>query len=273
MLAWRSGEVTANGLRLRYYRTGVDGPPVVLCHGITDSGLCFPRLAEALAEEYRVYTYDARGHGRSESPDGPYTRDDQADDLAEVVAALGLSQPIIIGHSMGADTAARAEARHPGLAKALVLEDPPWRDKEPATVTGLDSFRERQRIYRTMTRPELLEFAKRRSPAWDDAEWEPWMDAKFAVSPAVLDHLKWSPSPWRDTCAQITCPTLLVIAEDKEVEGTFQPGIVTEGVAAEALALVRDAHVARISGVGHNIRRENFGSYLQAVRAFLACVS
>lgn len=272
MLAWRSGEVTANGLRLRYYRTGVEGPAVVLVHGITDSGLCFPRVAEALADEYRVYSYDARGHGRSESSPGPYTRNDQADDLAELVAALGLPKPIIIGHSMGADTASLAEARHPGLAKGLVLEDPPWRDEEPGGGGNLDSFRERQRIYRSMTRDELLAFGKKRSPLWDDAEWEPWMDAKFAVSPAMLDCLQWSPSPWRDTCTKITCPTLLLLAAGDEVQGTWQAGIVTEEVAAEAMALMPNARAVRIGGVGHNIRRENFDAYLRAVRAFLGCV-
>lgn len=271
MLAWKSGEVKANGLTLRYYRTGVDGPPVVLAHGITDSGLCWPRLAAALADEYQVITYDARGHGRSESPSGPYTRNDQANDLAELVKALRLEKPYIVGHSMGADTTAVALARHPGLATAIVLEDPPWRDEEPEEPRPLEGFRQRLRVYRSMTREELVAYGKARNPDWDDAEWEPWVDAKFAVSPAMLDCLQWSPSPWREICPQITCPTLLVMADAGDRPDGLG-GIVTEAVAAEAMALMPDVRVARIQGVGHNIRREAFDAYLAAVRAFLRCV-
>lgn len=271
MLAWKSGEVVANGLRLRYYRTGVDGPPVVLAHGITDSGLCWPRVAAALADEYQIITYDARGHGRSESPSGPYTRLDQADDLAELVKALNLGTPFIIGHSMGADTTANAVARHPGLASAIVLEDPPWRDEAPAEPRSLDSYRERLRMYRSMTRDELIAYGKARNPNWDNAEWEPWADAKFAVSPSMIDCLRWAPSPWREVCTQITCPTLLIMAEAGD-RADGLGGIVTEEVAAEAMALMPNAQVARIKGAGHNIRREAFDDYMAAVRTFLRCV-
>jgi len=271
MLAWKSGEVGANGLRLRYYRTGVDGPPVVLAHGITDSGLCWPRVAEALADGYRVITCDARGHGRSESPHGPYTQADQADDLAGLVRALGLVGPILMGHSMGADTTATAVARHPNLASAIVLEDPPWRDEPPAAPQTLTSYRERLETYRSMTRDQLIAYGKERNPNWHDAEWEPWADAKLAVSPAMIERLQWSPSPWRETCPKITCPTLLVIAEAGDRPDGLG-AIVTEEVAAEALALMPRAQVARISGAGHNIRREAFHDYIAAVRTFLRCV-
>ena len=271
MLAWKSGQVEANGVRLCYYRTGVNGRPVVLAHGITDSGLCWPRVAKALASEYQVISYDARGHGRSESPSGPYTRDDQADDLAGLVRALGLVAPVIIGHSMGADTTATAVARHPGLASAIVLEDPPWRDEEPAVVGPLESYRERLRLYRSMTRDELIAYGKRRNPTWDDAEWAPWADAKFAVSPTMIDCLQWSPSPWREICPKIECPTLLIIADAGDRPDGLG-GIVTEEVAAEALALMPRGQVARIHGAGHNIRREAFDDYIAAVRTFLRCV-
>jgi len=271
MLAWKSGEVVANGLRLRYYRTGVDGPPVVLAHGITDSGLCWPRLAAALADEYQVIGYDARGHGRSQAPSGPYTRQDQADDLAELVKAMGIDKPCIIGHSMGADTTANAVARHPDLAKAIVLEDPPWRDEPPAEARPLEGYRERLRMYRSMTREELIAYGKTRNPNWDDAEWDPWADAKFAVSTAMIDCLQWAPSPWREVCIKLVCPTLLVIAEAGD-RADGLGGIVTDEVAAEAMTLMPNGQVARVQGAGHNIRREAFDDYLAAVRAFLRCV-
>ena len=58
----------ANGIRLHYYRTG-DGtkPAVVLCHGFSDSGLCWTPVARQLEADYDVIMLDARGHGLSES--------------------------------------------------------------------------------------------------------------------------------------------------------------------------------------------------------------
>ena len=72
MATWQSGDVTVNGLRLHYTRTGGAKPPVVLAHGFSDDGLCWTPVAEALEADYDVIMVDARGHGRSEAPEQGY---------------------------------------------------------------------------------------------------------------------------------------------------------------------------------------------------------
>ncbi|MCA6319719.1 alpha/beta fold hydrolase, partial [Phenylobacterium sp.] len=62
---WIPGEVAVSGGQLAYHRTGGDGPPLVLSHGLTDNGLCWTRLAEALAPDFDIIMLDARGHGAS----------------------------------------------------------------------------------------------------------------------------------------------------------------------------------------------------------------
>ena len=117
MSKWQSGFVEANGIKLHYTRTGGDKPPLVLAHGVTDDGLCWTPVAGALASEYDVVMVDARGHGRSDAPEGGYSLTALAADLAGVIAALELRQPAILGHSMGAATSARPGRRlsgHPG---------------------------------------------------------------------------------------------------------------------------------------------------------------
>src|SRR5437899_2771334 len=54
MSEWFSGDVVANGVRIHYYRTAGDKPPLVLSHGATDSGLCWTRVARALESDYDV---------------------------------------------------------------------------------------------------------------------------------------------------------------------------------------------------------------------------
>src|SRR5947199_10853433 len=101
MASWPASDIAVNGLRLHYTRTGGATPPVVLAHGVTDDGLCWTPVAEALAPEYDVIMVDARGHGRSDAPEQGYGPAGQTADLAGVVAAPGLPRPAVLGHSTG----------------------------------------------------------------------------------------------------------------------------------------------------------------------------
>ena len=89
MAEWTQGDVLTNGIRMHYYRTGHgDKPPLVLCHGGSDSGLCWSPVARALEDEYDIIMIDARNHGLSESPRGDSGPQDQSEDLAGLIRAL-----------------------------------------------------------------------------------------------------------------------------------------------------------------------------------------
>jgi non-heme chloroperoxidase len=94
------------GLRLHVREWGkADGPPILFMHGFSQSHLSWAKQYQsALAEEFRLVAYDLRGHGMSEAPLEPehYT-DGQlwADDLAAIVAQLGLDRPVLVGWSYG----------------------------------------------------------------------------------------------------------------------------------------------------------------------------
>jgi pimeloyl-ACP methyl ester carboxylesterase len=122
---WQTDYVETNGLRLHYTRTGGDKPPIVLTHGVTDAGPCWMPVAETLAAEYDAIMVDARGHGRSDAPEGGYGPAEQADDLAGVITALALERPAVLGHSMGAATALVLAGVCSDLPGAILLEDPP----------------------------------------------------------------------------------------------------------------------------------------------------
>ena len=122
---WTEGDVTAgDGVRLHYYRTG-SGPPLLLAHGVTDNGMCWRRVADALADGFDVVAYDAPSHGRSDV--GPLGR---GSDAVEIVEALGLAPVVAMGHSMGAAAVSGAIAQRPDLFRAAVLEDPGWMSDE-----------------------------------------------------------------------------------------------------------------------------------------------
>ena len=107
-----------------------EGPPVVLCHGITATGRYVLHGSRALARAgYRVVTYDARGHGESE-PAPPGTEEGYGyprlvDDLERVVAEqVGEERFLLGGHSMGAHTAVAYALRHPERLAGLAVIGP-----------------------------------------------------------------------------------------------------------------------------------------------------
>jgi pimeloyl-ACP methyl ester carboxylesterase len=96
-----------------------DAVPVVLLHGQADSAWSMHWIAESLAERYRVYTLDQRGHGNSDR--GAYTVLHMVGDLRGAVDALDLRSPVVMGHSLGGQVAAQFCGLYPDLPRALVL--------------------------------------------------------------------------------------------------------------------------------------------------------
>lgn len=107
-----------------------EGPPVVLCHGITATRRYVLHGSKALPRAgYRVVTYDARGHGESDpAPAGEgYGYPELVEDLEAVVAArVGEEGFFLGGHSMGAHTAVAYALRHPERLAGLALIGPTY---------------------------------------------------------------------------------------------------------------------------------------------------
>ena len=262
MRDWTEGRVELGGVSLRYLRGG-EGPPIVLAHGVSDSAECWGAVAEDLAADHTVVAYDARFHGRSAAPESGHGSGDLADDLAGLCAALGLERPVLMGHSMGAETCAVAAAANPGLARALLLEDPPWRsgERDPAEIDAVVAWLEGLHRH---DRAALIAMERAQGRDWPDDEWGPWAEAKHRVSPRIGEWVRGLRGDWRAAAAALTCPTL-VLAGDPALGG-----IVDAEVAAEIARLVPGGRVVTIAGAGHSVRRDRRAAYLGAVRAFLA---
>lgn len=219
---WQSNGVRSNGIQMHYTRTGGDKPSLVLAHGVTDDGLCWTPIAEALAPDYDIVMVDARGHGRSEATEGGYDPGAQAADHQGVIAALGLGAPALLGHSMGAVTTLALAGLYPDMPRAILLEDPPafWLPPQPEPQRSQEEgagpsawFNELRR----KTREQLVAEGRAQSPAWSDAELGPWADAKLRFSPNVLAGIFGAGAlakiDWTATLARITCPALVITAD------------------------------------------------------------
>jgi pimeloyl-ACP methyl ester carboxylesterase len=116
---------TINGAEL-YYEVRGTGPPLLLIMGATGDGGHFDALADMLADEFTVITYDRRGNGRSPTPAEWTTTspEEQADDAAGLVEALGVGPTAVFGTSSGGNFALCMLTRHPAAVRCLVLHDP-----------------------------------------------------------------------------------------------------------------------------------------------------
>jgi pimeloyl-ACP methyl ester carboxylesterase len=101
-----------------------DDPALILIHGITDSRQMWHPLLPPLAEHHRVLTVDLRGHGESDCDD-PFDPVTYAADVVETADALGVTDAIVVGHSLGGLVASALATIAP--CRAVVNIDQPLR--------------------------------------------------------------------------------------------------------------------------------------------------
>jgi N-formylmaleamate deformylase len=271
---WHSDDISVNGLRLRCTRAGNGKPPLVLAHGITDQAACWTPIAQALSADYDVVMYDARGHGDSQLPNERFGLPELAADLAGLIAALDLGQPPVIGHSMGAITALAMAGLYPGVARAIVLEDPPqwWAPAlyAPPPTSLRRDLRDWYAGIQGKTFEQMLAEKRLESPLWPAQEAALWVEAKLRFNPAVLDALDDNPAAridWPAALGRVACPALLLTGDPA------CGAIVTPEGAAELQRLAPGLRVAHFPGAGHSIRRDFAEGFVQTVLAFFGAVS
>lgn len=108
-----------------YYSTRGTGPPVLFIQGATGDGGYFDRVASLLADEFTTITYDRRGNSRSPAPAGwkETSIEEQAEDAAGLLNALGLGGAVVFGTSGGGAIGLELVRRHPELVAGAVLHE------------------------------------------------------------------------------------------------------------------------------------------------------
>ncbi|GAA1956432.1 alpha/beta hydrolase [Amycolatopsis minnesotensis] len=174
------------GARLRYQVRGT-GPVLLLIPGGAMESAEFSRLAEDLAADHTVVTYDSRGISGStrDDPGADITIDTQADDAARLLAAVTSEPALVFGSSGGAITGLALTAKHPGLVRVLVAHEPPVTTLLPAAFTADDELTE---VYRRdgvdAAMAKFMEIAELDGPGDDGPEPDP---AEYARMRANFD--------------------------------------------------------------------------------------
>ncbi len=263
MTGWSTAICETNGIAIHYTRTGGDKPPLVLLHGLAANGACWTALAHAIEGEYDVIMPDARGHGKSSVPDYGYRYEDHAKDVLDLITALRLPSPILIGHSMGGMTAALVASRKPNLLRGLIVADPtflsPERQREIFESDSVDQHR--QLLNQSLD--ELVAEARRRHPDRSSLTLDLIARARLQTSISAFDVLT-PPNPdYKQLVNAIDVPVLLVIGD---------AGVVSPAMAAELQLVNPRIHVERIPSAGHGVHYDQPERFATVVKSFLISI-
>lgn len=236
-------------------------PDLVLLHGFTDDADCWAPLLPDLAAFGGVLAVDARGHGASALPPGPVGPAPQAADVAAVLDPLTTRPAVVVGHSMGAVTAAHLAAARPDLVAALVLEDPPPDAYGDASVRGVPEW---LRAARAVPPADRAAVCGRDNPRWPRDELAPWAASKDHVDLEFCRRPTATAPPLAETLAGLDCPVLLI-------HGAVRHGGMVGPSDAEAMRRACDGRltVVEFEDAGHNPRRDARADYLAALHAWI----
>jgi pimeloyl-ACP methyl ester carboxylesterase len=247
---------------ISYDDTGA-GAPLVLLHPFPFDRRYWAPAASALADAgHRVLAVDAPGFGESGAA-GAFTIADWADDVAALLAELGLASAALVGLSMGGYAALAFAARHPAGLAALVLAD---------TRAAADSAEVRRAradasalvdsagpaVYLDRSLPRLL---APDAPAAVLARARALAEARAQPLLAGIAAMRDRPDRTAELSA-IACPALVLVgARDQVVPPEEMRGM---------SAAIPGARFAILEGAGHLASLEAPGPFLATLRGFLA---
>ena len=260
--------VQANGIDV-YYEVQGEGEPLVLIPYLAADQACYAFQVLEYAKHFTCFTVDLRGAGLSGKPEGTYTTELFADDIAAFMQAANVERAHVAGLSLGAATGMWLAAKYPGRVKSLSLHSA-WPASDPflravvegwrIMATALDSVTDMviQGIFPWCFTPEL--YAAR--PEYIDSLADfvrgrpmPPVDAFLRQSQAVLAH------DAHDVTGSIQAPTLITFGRHDQVTSTRFAGPLSDAIAGSELTVSEDCSHAPIY--------ENVEEFNQRTLAFL----
>ncbi len=264
-IAGRSVHVEANGIRHHLLSYGESGQPsVILLPGITSPAVTADFLARRIAAMgFAVHVPDIRGRGQTDAPpSGNYRLEDYAADVAGLVAALNLHDPLVIGHSMGARIAAAYATEHAAERRSLlVLVDPPLCGPgRGAYPTSLDSFMRQLGEAKRGTTPEAV---RAFYPKWPVREILIRVEALQGCDETAIreSHEGFEAEDFFPYWRKVVAPAVLIYGGDSPV--------VTADGAADLARANPAVPLVRVPDAGHMIPWDNEPGFFDALTPWL----
>lgn len=256
---------------------------LVFIHGL-GSYLKFWRyqLDTFAAQGYRVIAVDLPGYGKSDKPASfPYTMEAMADAVREVVHTLGIEKPVLVGHSMGGQTALSYAIRYPEEPGALVLTAP----------AGFEKFSWKEKAWLTRAFSTVLIKASPEYGIWGSvrqsnfARWRPELEWLIEERVRVVSSPEFDAYAYanvrtvnglahndfvRDNLGRIQVPALIVFGEDDRlIPNPFMHGGWARDVMQYGHENIQGSKLVGLERCGHSVQLDCPQEYNEAVSAFL----
>lgn len=243
--------IKANAISMNYEVKG-DGQNLVLIHGAGDNLNMWYHQVPVFSETYRVITYDVRGSGKTESPEGEYSLLLYSEDLYQLMKAIGMENAYFLGYSMGGRIALELAATHPEVAKAVVLANssaglispsPEILARRKVLLEFLD-MGDIKSVAEMMTIDAFSPNFKSKNPT----EFERYMRVKLQNKPRSFARVMRSlgmptPSPDLD---KVECPVLLIVGENDSYMKVEQAKRIHQALVGSKLVVLPTGHAAAI---------------------------
>lgn len=270
-----------SGLRLHYLDWGGAGRPVVLLHGLASSCRIWDFTAPLLAEHFRTFALDQRGHGLSDQP-GSYTFAEVTGDLAGFIKVLGLERPVTAGHSWGAGVALRFAADRPEMTAAIALIDGGFAERSSSQTWEKAEAMMRPPEINGVPVERFVGFMKNWpdiAPLWSEQLGEMILsnlevrEGKVYRRLPIPDHMKIAREIWEQDTAllwdRVRCPVLMVPAlkESQDPRSSLWTKAKLQGIET-AKRKLKDATVVPMEDTIHDIPVQRPKELAQAIINF-----
>jgi pimeloyl-ACP methyl ester carboxylesterase len=247
---------TLNGIDLDYEVTG-SGPPVLLSHGFASTRALWTAQHHALADRYRLISWDMRGHGQTVSPDDPtqYSLDLTVADMRVLLEHVGVERAVVGGLSLGGYASLAFYMAHPEMVRALVIisSGPGFRNAEARAQWN-------ERAHRRAAELETQGLAALEGGSADMTASRGWHRSAQALAHAARGMLAQEDARVIDSLPAIKVPTLVVLGDRDD------PFVVPSRYMA---GKIPGARLVVIEGAGHAVNLDRREAFNRALRTFL----
>jgi pimeloyl-ACP methyl ester carboxylesterase len=258
--------LTVNDIRFATIDEG-SGPVVVLVHGFPLDHTIWDGQIGPLSQRCRVIAPDLRGFGDTEATPGKVSIEQHADDLAAMLDALGVVEPVVLaGLSMGGYIAFRFYQKYRRRLRGMILCDTRAGADTPQAATGrLESARrveqEGPRVLADMMLPRMLAPATYNSQPEVVERIQQIILAGNAVGLAAAARGLAERPDFSAMLPEIDCPTLLVVGKHDAISTAAEMGVMARSI--------RGAKLVAIDGAGHMSPLEQPAEVAAAMEAFI----
>ena len=266
-------QANTNGIELHYRETG-EGFPLVFVHGYTGNSRNWALTIPALRENFRTISVDLRGHGLSGRPasEDQYELEVMGSDVYELLKALGVSECVLVGHSMGGMVSQLLVLEHPEIVRALVLVDTAGevpkgllydkRRKERARLVEIAREKGMEAVFEEQLAITPIHPALKANPRYIDIWREQFLMTSREAYIAGASGMASRPSVVGDL-AKVAVPTLIICGEKDEP--FLEPS-------RQMHAAIPGSELVIIPGAGHGPQMETPAEFNRVLAEFLAKV-